>query len=274
VGFLASHFVLFSAGGAHAEPQIETSLKPSKAVKTGETLHFLVQLTWRSGEGEYRFPLPQLALENLTVEATGEANEAFQREGVEWRKKLFRFDLKPLRKGRAKIQPFRIDYLDPSQQRSGHFNIGTQELSVFPDYTNLYRFVFIAGGSLVGVGVLGGWILMRRIRRKYESPPKVESILEVQALSRLAANRGELLEAGKIFRAYVAEKFSLPGGTETGREILQKLEEKLPSDEMKTLKRIFGTLEEWQFSGFPYSREEGERLYSEMTHYVEGKKII
>ena len=257
-GLVASYFVFFFPGEGHSEPQMEVDLKPSKAVKAGETLYFLVQLSWRSEEGEYRFPLPSLVLENLALEARGEANETFQKEGMEWRKKSFRFELAPLRRGRAKILPFRIDYFDPSQQRNGHFEVGALELNVLPDYTMLYRFGLIAGGSLAGIGVLGSWILRRRIRRKGESTPDVESTLEAQTLSRLTTNREELFEAGKIFRTYVNEKF----------------ENQIPWDEMKTLKRIFDTLKEWQYSGSRHSREEGEKLYSEMIRYVEGKKII
>lgn len=272
-GLLASQWVLFFPGRAEAEPQMMVNLEPSQGVKIGEGLHFVVQLTWKSTEGEYRFLRPQLVLENLTVETAGEANETFQKDGEEWKKKSFRFELKPVRTGQAKIQPFRINYLDSSQQKEGHLEAGALEISVFPDYTKFYQWGLIAGGILGG-GILGSWILRKRMRKKHENDQRTEPILEDQTLSRLKVNHEGLFEAGRIFRAYVDEKFSLSGGTDTSREILLKMESKIPSDEMKTLKRIFDTLEEQQYSGSGRSLEELGKLYSEMIRYIEGKKII
>lgn len=258
IGFLANSFVFFFLGFAQAEPQLEVNLKSSKAVKAGESFPFLVQVTWKSVEGDYRFPKPELALENLTVEAMGEANETFQKDGEEWKKKSFRFDLKPLWPGKAKIQPLRINYLDPSQQRSGYLEGGTLELKVSHDYAQFYRISPVMIGLLTVVGILGGWILTRQVKKKEKTAPSAELTLEDRTLGQLIAKRQDLSEVAKVFRAYVGEK-------NRGQ---------ISSEELKTLKRIFDTLEEWQYSGFHESREERERLYSEIVHYVEGKKVI
>ena len=274
-GFLAAYLVVCFPAFAVAEPQIEIDLKPSKATKEGETCYFLVQLTWRSREGDYRFTRPELTLDNLKVEAAGEANETFQKEGKEWKRKLFRFELKPIRKGKAKIRPFRIAYLEPVGQISGHFEIEALELKVSPDNTRFYRIGFMTIGLLTVVGgVLGGWGLLRRRRKKDETMQSSVPSLEERTLAQLTANPQQLFEAGKIFRAYLSEKYSLFGGIRTGRETLLTMEKKVSSDELKTLRRIFDTLEERQYSASPRPREEGTRLYSEMVRYIEGKKVI
>lgn len=274
-GFLAAYLVLLFPDFVGGEPQIEVDLKPSKIIQAGKNCHFLVRLSWRSTEGDYRFLQPELALKNLAVESVGEANETFQKEGEEWKKKSFRFDLRALRAGKAKIQPFRIDYLDPSHETGGHFEVGPLELNVFPAFTKFRQVGFIASGLLLIVGSgLGGWILIRQRRKKQETTQSSESLLEDRALSRLNENREKVSEEGKIFRVYLCEKYSLARGVGTGREILHKMEGKVPWDELKTLKRIFDTLEERQYNDSRQSSEEGERLYSEMVHYVKGKKII
>lgn len=273
-GILAAHLVVFFPRYASAKPQIEVHLEPVKGIRAQTVCYLIVQLIWRSREGDYRFSQPELILDNLTLEGAGEANETFQKNGEEWKKKLFHFDLKAIRAGRAKVRPFQIVYVESSQQASEHFEVEALELRVFPNNSRLYRAGLTAAGLLAAAVALGGWIFLRRRRKELEAIQASEPTLEERTLSRLPSDPQQLLEAGKIFRAYLSEKYSLSEGASTGREVLLKMKERISADELKTLKRIFDTLEERQYATPHRSGEECRKLYSEMVHYVESKKII
>lgn len=266
-----------------AEPQIQVRLQPFAKVKVGEACHLVLEVSWKTVEAEYRFPVPEIFLEQLALEELGESNEIFRKEGEEWRKKTFRYGLRALKPGKGRIQAFRLSYVDPVRSLGGHFEIPAREIKIVPDRSGFY---WIASWTAVIVGTIAltaGCFLRQRSRRS-GAVPASESRLEDRYVSQIQALRGKatatgatrekILEVGKLFRAYLSEKHSLTSGILTSRETVAKLEGHLPSGELKSLKIIFDKLDEGRYSSSAQSLGEWPQLFDELIHYIEGKRIV
>ncbi len=255
------------------EPQFTIQMKPNRTVKVGENCQLDVEVAWKSKDADYRFAPSPLTLENLAVEESGETNETFQKEGEEWKKKTFRFKLHATQKGKGRIRPFQVGYLDPQTASAGHFEVGEMEISIAPDRTPLYRFL-LEGTAVTTLGALGGWWLVARMRKKQLAAPVAEPTLEDRYLSQLGVTSDKISEAGRHFRTYLVEKFSVRPGGATNRELLAVLQSRLSGEELKNLRKIFDKLDECRFGTASRSPVEQQQLHREMVHFVEGKKII
>lgn len=274
IAVLIGGVLLFQPFTLKAEPRIEVGLKPSKSLKIGQTSALSLQLTWRSQEANYHFLRPQLTLENLVVEEEGESNETFQKEGKEWRKKEFHFKLKAIQSGKGKINAFQLNYIDPAQAMGGHIDIPSMELRIVPDHTKLYRISLAALGALTAGGLLTSLFFWRRSAQRDQPKSINEPTLEDRYLDFLHSAQGQLLEADRLFRSYLIEKYSFSRRAVTNREMMDGLSTKTTPEEMKTLKRIFDKLDEYRFNQRQHSQEEFLRLSGEIIRFVEGKRII
>ena len=221
-------------------------------------------------------------MEGFVLEAIGESGEVFQKEGKEWQRKTFRYTLRAGRSGIGRIHSFRVDYVDPTKGIGGHFDVRTLESKIVSDHSGIYW--GIASVILLAASGFWGWGLFVQSKKNRRNIQAVEPTLEDRYVSSLAElektiktqkpGRNEVFEAGKLFRSYLSERYSVPGGLATSREMIEKIESQIPPEELKTLKRIFDRLDEWSYSDHRQSIDEGNRLYQEMIRYVEGKKII
>ncbi len=262
-GGLISIGFFFFLSPLWAEPQIQVRLEPSRTLKVGESCHFTLQISWKNSEANYSFTSPDLILEKLAIEERGEANEVFQKNGEEWKKKTFLTDLKALKAGNGKIHPFTLTYVDPVTQGGGHFDIAGKEIKISPDRSGLYRGILFGIGLLSLGTFLAKWFLSRRKKfAETGAGPPVQSLEEqfLSNLSRLKESRESdyLPEAGKIFRNYLDQKSQGEGV--------------LSTDEMKTLKIIFDRLDEWRYADMEKSRENERYLCDEMIRFIENKK--
>jgi len=254
-----------------AEPEFHVAMDRGKSVKAGQVLQLDIEAAWRTKEGDYRFLVPSLQLENLSLEESGETNETFEKEGEEWRRKAFRFRLRALEKGHGRIRPFQVGYVNPETATRGHFEAGELEISIVPDRTR--RFQVASGVTFLGLGIFGTLQFLRR-RKKEPLEALKEPTLEERYLIQLNKEAEKISEAGRIFRAYLTEKFSLSRGRTTPKEILGLLKNQSSPEELKKLRKIFDKLDECQFGTAERSGPEHRQLHQEMTHFVEGKRII
>lgn len=279
-GLIVLAVVCFFPGPAQAEPEIEVNLKPSRTAKVGEICQLILQISWRSEEANYSFTHPEPVLENFSVEEIGESNEVFQKKGEEWKKKTFRTDLKALKSGKGRIRPFVVTYIDPARQVGGHFEIPEKEIKIAPDRSRLYQGVVLTAALFSAGGLIGGWIVSgKRKRKSEEAALGPEQTLEERLVTDLTRRKEEgegsdyLLEAGKLFRGYLGEKYSVPGEKATRHELIAQIEGKISAEELRTLKRIFDRLDEWRYADRGKSQENEHYLYDEMIRFIEGKKI-
>ena len=273
VATLTGVLFLFPFPGS-AEPELKTTLEPLRHVQVGQTCQLHIQLKWRTGEGNYLFAQPQLELENLVVEENGEANETFQKDGEEWKNKVFVYKLKATQAGKGKVRPFRIIYTNAQVGKMDHLEVEALEIRILPDHSIFFRILLVVLGSTTVLGAAGGWFWVNHARQKNKKMPLSEPSLEERYLSNLTPASNQLLEAGKVFRSYLTEKFLLSHGGSTHLEILDQLEKKVRPDEMRILKKIFGRLDEHRFGNPSASQAEHQELYREMVRFVEGKKIV
>lgn len=260
--FLFLALFLFPAGNrTWAAPEIEVKLEPSHGLKAGQTAQLEIQVSWRTSEALYFFTLPQIPLENLSLEEMGESNETFQRDGEEWKRKVFRLHLKPEKPGKAQIRAFRLNYIDPTNQKGGFLDIPVRELKVRQDLSRFYPAAAAIAGMALFTGILAGWTWVRR--RKPSIPTQPEEIgLEEHYLSLLHSPQMSLSEAGRLLRAYLSEKSA--GGSEG----------KLSLKESKILEKIVGQLEELRFASRSSPAEEEKRLLEEIVRFIEEKRVI
>lgn len=265
-----------------AEPQFEVSREPSGRMRIGETGRVTIQAIWSSREGEFLFQRPGLALERLAVEEMGESNETFQKAGEEWKKKTFQIVLRATEPGTGRVGPFSLNYLDPASQINGHYEVSAIEWKISRDFSRFLPWVAVSG-LIFGGGVLG-WIffLRRRARRSVNQTLPVS--IEERYANRLSefekespesrVEQEQVSEAGRLFRAYLVEKYSITGNPMTHRELVERLRPSLSEAEVKHLARLFDTLEKWQYAQAERAPGAGRELCREMTRYVEGKKAI
>lgn len=219
-----------------------------------------IQISWKTSEAVYFFPAPQVPLENLTLEETGESNETFQRKGEEWKRKVFLLRLKAEKPGAARIRAFRLNYIDPTTQKGGFLDVPQKELKISHDFTRFYPTLAVSAGAVAFGGLLSVWLLSRRRRPVTATEPK-EVGPELHYLSRLQSPGISLTEAEKLLRAYLREKY--PGETK----------EKLSLKESKILEKIVGQLEEARFAGRASPAEE-RRLLGEIIQFIENRRVV
>ena len=264
-GFL---FCLIPSYGM-AEPELKVTLTPSQKLRKGQPGQLHIKLKWKSSEGDYFFTRPNLELENLAIEEIGESNETLE----EWKEKTFVYTLKAARIGSGKILPFRIGYAQNAQQKTDYLESGGFEIRILDDRQGLFRIIFTVLGLTLVIGTIFGLFFLRRSRISTKSTTVSEPSVEERYLPSFSGSI-QPLEAAKLFRRYLREKYNLSQGGSTSLEILSQLEKKIQPDELKTLKKIFDRLDEYHFGNSTSSQTEHRNLYREMVRFVEGKKII
>ena len=266
-----------------AVPHLELVSNPPRTVKAGTSCRFSIVFVWKSSEGDYRFSQPQPRLENLVVEETGETNESYEKDGETWKRKEFRFKLKALQSGKAKVLPATIHYLDSTTQREGVFDTQTFELLVQPDHTKLYRttFVILLTLGFLGASVAAVWFGRHRNRSSpdHTSQPMLEDrfLPMLRGLNEASLDinsRSPLKDIESHLRNYLSEKWTVKGSSLTPQEALGQLAGQVTSEEMKTLKRIFGKLEEWSYANASVSPRETRVLVDDVIRFIEGKRVI
>ena len=263
------------ASVALAKPEMELNLDPPHRVKMGQRCQFTVDLKWRRSEGDYFFTKPEFSLEGMKVEEMGESNEIFQKGGEAWSHKVFRFLLEPLHTGKGRIHPFRVKFLNPMNPEEGYLEVPGSELKIVADRSKLYRGVGAAAGILALAGAFT-WVLRARFGKKSAGPEETGPTLEGRYVSSLnqASLSKDTFEGGKIFLSYLTEKYALGKSPITAGEIVKKLQGKVVSEELKTLKALLERLDESHYATRGLSSSEGRDLYREMIHFIEGKKVV
>ena len=267
---------------AFADPQVEVTLNPSRNLKINQTCQLLLQVSWKLEEADYHFLEPDLRLENFTVEESGESSESIEKQGEAWRKKEYRFSLKPLRPGKGKISRLVLRYVDPVSQKEGRFESPPLEIQIVPDHKKLY----LGGGvGLAIVALVGGILLIIRRRKITSIPPAVAELTpEDRCLSffqKLAqetdpqiSSRAISSQAEKHLRNYLAEKWDLRITGTGSHEFEHQLKDKLAPEEFKTLSKIFDKLEQWRYAETQVYPAESRKLLNEMIQFIEGTRTV
>lgn len=253
---------------------MEATLNPHRIVKRGQACILSLQVAWPSKEGDYRFSRPELVLENLTVEEAGESNETFQRNGEEWRRKEFRFQLKALRQGEGRIRAFSLLYVNPQTGEEGNLPVDDLKIKIRPDAGVFYRLILILLGLVLGMSLVGGWVLFLRHSSQKKHPNALQGVtLEDRYLSELHKVPSQLIEASRLFRSYLMEKYQITDGSFTTQELMRKMEGEIPANELKTLKTIFDKLEQYVF-GRHVTQPGDQEIFRGMIRFIEGKQVV
>ena len=267
---------------AFADPQIEVALKPSRTLRINQTCQLLLQVSWKTQEADYHFLEPDLRVENFTVEETGESTESIEKQGETWRKREYRFSLKPLRPGKGKISQLVLRYVDPLSQKGGRFESPPLEVQIVPDHEKLYR----GGGiGLAAIGLAGGILLIVRRRTITSIPPVVTELTPedrclgffqklAQETDPQISSRAISSQAEKYLKDYVMEKWDLKISGTSRPEFEHQLKGKLAPEEFKTLSKIFDKLEQWRYAETPVFPAESRKLLNEMIQFIEGKRTV
>ena len=266
--------LLLSPHTSFADPTVKVSLCPHQKAKMRAVCPFHLELSWPSQEGEYRFALPNLTLENLHIEGEAESNETFQNQGKEWKKRVFRFDLKGTQPGKGRIRPFQIHYLNPTSGQGGDLKIDEISFKIVPDRSGFIQVALLSTAGTVIVAAVSIFLVLRGRRHNLRPGPIGELTLEERYLSQFLQSGGEASNSAKIFRSYLTEKFSIPFKSATNREAMKQIEGKIPPNELKTLEEIFDKLDEISFAQNAASSTRPEQIHREMIRYIEGKKVI
>ncbi len=268
--FILAALIFTSVRPVSADPKMEVSFSPARSVVSGGIFQLTIQLTWKTDEAGYRFSEPSIRADNLTIEAAGESNEVTQKNGESWNKKQYLFTLRALKPGKGEILPFFIHFLDPLTQKSGNLESPALEIRITPDYAKIVKPILLGLGITTLLGVLTAMVIFFKRKGSSLTPQKMPS-LEERSLGSLQSDQ-KPRELEKILKNYLLEKYDLPLKV-SNRELIDGIREKIPREDLKTLRRIFDKLQEFSFAQSASSAELGFTV-NEIMQFIEGKKII
>ncbi len=269
--------LLFSAP-VFAAPRIQARLSQNQ-ISASETAVFSLQAEWPRQEAQYQFAFPELPLENLTLVNQGQSQEIYPGEGGEWNRKIFTFELKPVKTGPASVKSFTLSYVDPQQEKNGNFEVQAQPITVFkPGLSNGIMRWSMVGAAILAVFVLAVTTLMGRAKK---------SRIEIQPLSpaRIAADEFKKLleqqdvsndsipQLNRYLRIFLTEMYKIPAAASTETEISRNLETAgVPKEDRGVIQNILTELEEIKYVGNA-TEAEFLRLKNDLLRFIHSKQL-
>ena len=165
---------LLASRTASGEPALKATLAKDKISPSDSTL-FQIQAEWPKEEGSYSFGIPDLPLDNLMLLREGTAQETFQKDGRDWVRKEFTFELTGRSPGAGKIKDFSIPYIDPSTQKGGRFQVAAMQVEIEKPPAHLFRWLAIAGAAAASAAIIlkGLYPLEKRPPERLLNPPQI-----------------------------------------------------------------------------------------------------
>lgn len=268
---------------ASAEPSLDISLSKNK-IQMGESSELRLQVSWPKTEGPYRFAIPKLQLQNLTLTNQGQSQEIFIKDGVEWTRKIFTMTLAPTGPGKGLIKESLLSFVDSSAiSTDGARPLQTPQLQIEitkPPFQIPFWFKALLGGlAIFAAGALGlGWTLKNRGRQTAPTDsPETKAFKEWQSKiqSQVFDSNESVAGLSKTLRDFLADYYQLQTSSRSESEIIQSLEEKeLPREEIKFLQELLGRFREALYTGQRLSQQDFQYFKNKVLDYIQSKQTI
>lgn len=268
---------------AAAEPSLDISLSKNK-IQMGENAELQLQVSWPKTEGPYRFGIPQLQLQNLSLTNQGQSQEIFLKDGVEWTRKIFIMTLAPTGPGKGLIKESLLSFVDSNAiATDGAQQLQTPQLEIQitkPPFQIPFWIKALLGGlGILAAGFLTAGLLLKNRGSRKAPEYSPENILLKEFQSRVQAQPFESNESAaalsKILHDFLAIHYQLPTSSRSELEMIQSLEGKnLPREEIKFLQELLGRFREAMYTGQQLSEKDFQYFKSKVSDYLQSKQMV
>lgn len=267
---------LITTPQAFSDPAADVSLSKNK-INAAETAELKIQFQWPKSEASYTFAVPELPLQNLTVSNQAESQETFLKDGQEWTRKEFIFDLSPKGTGEGVIGDFPIIFVNPAGGVQGQYAVSSLKLQISkaPVKRNILPYVFVLGG--IAAGFLAVSLFFKKKPAKTpEVPAQVKAVLDIKGRIQTAqvSQENAVINIGREFREVLKEIYDISiRGSES--DIVAALKGKnVPADEVKFIERTLNQIREVKYTGQNLSDLDFQILKKEITTFIDSKQIL
>lgn len=278
-GFVFTVSLLLLTGReVYAAPHLHAELTQDD-IKPGDTTTLSITAEWPKEEAPYQFAFPSLPLQNLKVVRQGQSQEITPGPNGLIDRKIFSFELEPVKPGRAAVKAFNVSYVDPEQQKNGTLPVAAMDITV--SKTRGMAGLIILGilTAVLGVPVLLGYYFHRG---RFFHPDKTEPDSPIKAAadefkrlleSSPALDENALPAVDKQLRVFLAEAYRIPAAHTTENELGSHLiSAGIPKEELAMIQNILSGLEELKFVGKP-TESEFRRLRSDLLRFIHSKQV-
>ena len=268
--------VLLPPGFAAPRLKIEP---PAKQIATDQSVILKIRLEWPQTEDPYEINSLEPKLENLTLENQNQSQETGATVS-----QTFLYEFRPLKAGTAVIYPFEISYRKAETEPWVPLLVPEQKIKVVSNLP--------LKATLIGLGILAGlsamafagfklWELLKtREAARNVPPPDPKQHVYAKAEESIATfnsphSKEKLTHWSNQLRTVIVTYYDVSSKTATHAEVLSFLKTKgLPMGEWNEISRLFGQLNEMQFSQQDIPAYDLDRLQKTLLQYVKGKIII
>lgn len=280
-----SAVIFFACANAWSAPSAQSRLTKAQ-IPSGESLSLIVEISWPQTEGSYKFGLPDLSAQHLTVTGMGESQETVLQGDTSLLKKTFtvEFQSQPGYKGKAHINPFSVSYFQTEGVSPGNLSVPGFDVEITAKPLNdKVRAGIFAAGALISI-VLIVWIV-RSWRKKKDSNLSTETasdedicIEQIESrLSRLSPENAKdaLRDIGAELKLFLVKRYGLDAEPTNEKQTLEALKSKqLPYPEIQKVEGIFQQIHQARYSGAPVTERDVRGIAGEITGYINSKRII
>ncbi len=176
------------SAAAERAPSFSYSVEP-QGLRTGQELRLRLSFSWVGEAGEFRFLIPPLALENLTLRDSSESNETSLLAAGTRITRTFDYKLAAGAKGPARVGSLALAALDPAGEKHP-FDFPEQSFIIKGKPFPWAPFACWVGAISLSAGILWTGVRLARKRVRLPSSPAVSS--EQAALKALNELAGKL----------------------------------------------------------------------------------
>lgn len=275
---------LLVAGTIQAEPRIEIT-KTADALQLLQTVQIDIRISWPATEANYAVAFPTLIFRNLNLIRHGESQETFVQDDQTWVAKIFSFELAPQKPGAASIESFRIPYIDPSNQKGGHFDVPAVEFSIKapPLWNTARKYIPAAVFSIVALLGMGIAVLFKK-RKNYKPTSRPNDSDEQVALNEINrlisassnSNADLINELNTLMAGYVTKHYLQSNQHQSTEDLLRHLTETpgITKNELEELRSLLGELNELRFGSGNISESNLRELKRKVLVFFEKKIVV
>lgn len=267
-------------------PRVDISCEvPPDSYRVDQLIPFKIAIRSYDPSADPAYEAPFLPLDNLVIEETTQSVEARAEAGRQIKEIVLRFNLKPLKPGRACVGSFSFVYRtgDSAMPQRAEIEEHCFDIHEKPWVARIPHPVLIAAGGALGILLLGAGVFAIKRRRK-QIPEKTasleeRSLKELNAFMAAVSSRDPhdlMSKSSEIFRRYLSDRYETGVAKIGGLELLESIDRRrdIDSDDKKKIRSILESLTECQFGGINPSQEEVLRICQKIKSFIADKNAV
>ncbi len=270
-----------SPSAQEGKVSLETQVDNPKPT-LNEKIRLSIKLSWEGGAHSYEFSWPEEPeCRNLQIVGNSTSNQQTAKAGETTWVRKFDYILKPIEKGKARIEPLSLTYTD--LQTQGEFTLESKpiQIQVLPSHQKgIGILLWFLLGFFIVLGGASFFALMVRKKGKRPEEPVEEAIgWEEQALRNLERIKRERINGdfkayysslAQLVREYLREKYGIRTKEVTTYDILTSLKaQEVDEEKIKAVEEILNQCDLVKFA--PQQHLEGnlDTIWLQVNEFLE-----